>query len=49
MKKSVPLVTYIIGWIYPVSADKEKAIEWIKAHPVFFAKPNDGACGKNIL
>ena len=35
-------------WIYPVSEDKEKSIEWIKAHPVFFAKPNDGTCGKNI-
>ena len=35
-------------WIYPVSEDKEKSIEWIKTHPVFFAKPNDGTCGKNI-
>ena len=35
-------------WIYPVSEDKSKSIEWIKAHPVFFAKPNDGTCGKNI-
>lgn len=35
-------------WTYPVSEDKAKSIEWIKAHPVFFAKPNDGTCGKNI-
>ena len=35
-------------WIYPVDGNKEKTLEWIKAHPVFFAKPNDGQCGKNI-
>lgn len=35
-------------YIYPVSADKEKTIEWLKKHEVFFAKPNDGQCGKNI-
>ena len=35
-------------YIYPVSAKKEETIEWLKKHEVFFAKPNDGQCGKNI-
>lgn len=35
-------------WIYPIDQNKENTIEWIKKHPVFFAKPNDGQCGKNI-
>ncbi len=35
-------------YIYPVSADKEKTIEWLSNHKLFFAKPNDGQCGKNI-
>jgi hypothetical protein len=35
-------------YIYPVSADKNKTIEWLKNHELFFAKPNDGQCGKNI-
>lgn len=35
-------------WIYPISEDKEKTIEWIKNHKVFFAKPNNGQCGKGI-
>lgn len=35
-------------WIYPIKQSKEKAIEWIKAHEIFFAKPNNGQCGKGI-
>ena len=35
-------------YIYPISDKKEETIEWIKKHEVFFAKPNDGQCGKNI-
>lgn len=35
-------------WFYPISKDKNASIEWMKKHPVFFAKPNDGTCGKNI-
>jgi hypothetical protein len=35
-------------YIFPVSADKNKSIEWLKNHELFFAKPNDGQCGKNI-
>lgn len=35
-------------FIYPINEKKEETIEWIKKHDVFFAKPNDGQCGKNI-
>ena len=35
-------------YIYPISDKKEETIEWMKKHEVFFAKPNDGQCGKNI-
>lgn len=35
-------------WIYPISDNKDKAIDWIKKHEVFFAKPNAGQCGKGI-
>lgn len=35
-------------WIYPVSNNKDKAIDWIKNHKIFFAKPNSGQCGKGI-
>lgn len=35
-------------WIYPASANKEKTLAWINNHPVFFAKPNSGQCGKGI-
>ena len=35
-------------YIYPISDKKEETIEWIKKHYVFFAKPNDGQCVKNI-
>ncbi len=35
-------------YIYPLSEDKLKSIKWIKNHNIFFAKPNDGQCGKNI-
>lgn len=35
-------------YIYPISDKKEKTLEWIKNHKIFFAKPNDGQCGKNI-
>ena len=35
-------------WLYPVGDNKEKTIEWINSHPVFFAKPNSGECGKGI-
>lgn len=35
-------------YIYPVSTKKEETIGWIKNHETFFAKPNDGQCGKNI-
>lgn len=35
-------------FIYPVNEKKEETIEWLKKHEVFFAKPNDGQCGKNI-
>lgn len=35
-------------FIYPVNEKKEETIEWMKKHEVFFAKPNDGQCGKNI-
>ena len=35
-------------WIYPVSDNKDKVLEWIKNHSLFFAKPNAGQCGKGI-
>lgn len=35
-------------YIYPITDKKEETIEWINKHEVFFAKPNDGQCGKNI-
>ena len=35
-------------WIYPASGDKDKTFEWMTKHDVFFAKPNDGQCGKGI-
>jgi len=35
-------------WLYPVNNNKENVVEWIKKHPVFFAKPNAGQCGKGI-
>ena len=35
-------------YIYPISDKKVETIEWLKNHEVFFAKPNDGQCGKNI-
>ena len=35
-------------WIYPISDNKDQAIDWLKKHEVFFAKPNAGQCGKGI-
>lgn len=35
-------------WMYIKDADKESVKDWISSHNVFFAKPNDGQCGKNI-
>ena len=35
-------------FIYPVTEKHDETIEWLKKHEVFFAKPNDGQCGKNI-
>lgn len=35
-------------FIYPISSKKDETIGWIKNHEIFFAKPNDGQCGKNI-
>ena len=35
-------------WIYPASKDKAKTIDWVTRHEIFFAKPNDGQCGKGI-
>lgn len=35
-------------YIYPISSKKEETKDWIKNHNMFFAKPNDGQCGKNI-
>lgn len=35
-------------WLYPISENKAKTIEWIKNNKVFFAKPNNGQCGKGI-
>ncbi len=36
------------NYIYPISSKKEETLAWIRKHDVFFAKPNDGQCGKNI-
>lgn len=36
------------SFIYPISSKKDETIEWIKKYNTFFAKPNDGQCGKNI-
>ena len=35
-------------YIYPVTSKKDKTIEFMHKYPIFFAKPNDGQCGKNI-
>lgn len=35
-------------YIFPISDKKEETFEWLKNHEMFFAKPNDGQCGKNI-
>ncbi len=35
-------------YLYPIGYKKEETIEWINNHELFFAKPNDGQCGKNI-
>ncbi len=35
-------------YLYPVSKDKEDFFKFIEKHPIFFAKPNDGQCGKGI-
>ncbi len=35
-------------WVYPISDKKENAIEFMKKHNVFMAKPNNGQCGKGI-
>lgn len=35
-------------YIYPISSKKEETIEFLKKHKIFFGKPNDGQCGKNI-
>ncbi len=35
-------------FIYPINSKKDDTIDWIKKHELFFAKPNDGQCGKNI-
>ncbi len=35
-------------WIYPISEKKEEAINFMKSHQVFMAKPNNGQCGKGI-
>lgn len=35
-------------WIYPVSENKEAVMEWLEKHEDFFAKPNNGQCGKGI-
>ncbi len=35
-------------FIYPITEKHDETIEWLKKHEVFFAKPNDGQCGKNI-
>ena len=35
-------------YIFPISTKKEETLEWLKNHEMFFAKPNDGQCGKNI-
>ena len=36
------------SFIYPISSKKEETVEWMKKYKTFFAKPNDGQCGKNI-
>lgn len=36
------------SFIYPISLLKDETIEWMKKYNTFFAKPNDGQCGKNI-
>ena len=35
-------------WIYPVSENKEAVMKWLEKHEDFFAKPNNGQCGKGI-
>ena len=35
-------------YVYPISQKKEETLEFINSHELFFAKPNDGQCGKNI-
>lgn len=35
-------------YLYPISTKKKETLNWINTHEVFFAKPNDGQCGKNI-
>lgn len=35
-------------YIFPVSKDKEEIFKFISKYPIFFAKPNDGQCGKGI-
>lgn len=35
-------------YIYPISSKKDETINFMKKHKIFFAKPNDGQCGKNI-
>lgn len=35
-------------YIFPISEKKEDTIKWLQNHEIFFAKPNDGQCGKNI-
>lgn len=35
-------------WIYIKEDNKSQCLEWLKKHDTFFAKPNDGQCGKNI-
>lgn len=35
-------------FVYPVSNNLEKVEMFLQKHPIFFAKPNDGQCGKNI-
>lgn len=35
-------------WVYPISQKKEDAINFMKTHDIFMAKPNNGQCGKGI-
>ncbi len=35
-------------WLYPISKKREEALSFFEKHAVFFAKPNDGQCGKGI-